>query len=247
MTHTPVALITGAAQRIGAETARLLHREGYNIVVHYHHSADDAEKLCAELNAQRNDSALPLSAELSDIASVQALATNTIQHWGRVDALVNNASGFYPTPLASASGDDWDSLFGSNVKGAFFLSQALAPTLSQHQGAIVNIVDIYGDRPLPQHSIYSMAKAALAMMTKSLAIELGPNVRVNGVSPGAILPPMASDEFGEQEERNVSERVPLARWGAPANIATTVSFLLNKTSYINGQIIAVDGGRSLSV
>lgn len=247
MTHTPVALITGAAQRIGAETARLLHREGYNIVVHYHHSADDAEKLCAELNAQRNDSALPLSAELSDIASVQALATNTIQHWGRVDALVNNASGFYPTPLASASGDDWDSLFGSNVKGAFFLSQALAPTLSQHQGAIVNIVDIYGDRPLPQHSIYSMAKAALAMMTKSLAIELGPNVRVNGVSPGAILPPMASDEFGELEERNVSERVPLARWGAPANIATTVSFLLNKTSYINGQIIAVDGGRSLSV
>ncbi|NKI18183.1 pteridine reductase [Spongiibacter sp. KMU-166] len=247
MTHTPVALITGAAQRIGAETARLLHHEGYNIVVHYHHSADDAEKLCAELNAQRNDSALPLSAELSDIASVQALATNTIQHWGRVDALVNNASGFYPTPLASASGDDWDSLFGSNVKGAFFLSQALAPTLSQHQGAIVNIVDIYGDRPLPQHSIYSMAKAALAMMTKSLAIELGPNVRVNGVSPGAILPPMASDEFGELEERNVSERVPLARWGAPANIATTVSFLLNKTSYINGQIIAVDGGRSLSV
>ncbi|MGB1907268.1 MAG: pteridine reductase, partial [Spongiibacter sp.] len=232
MTHTPVALITGAAQRIGAETARLLHREGYNIVVHYHHSADDAEKLCAELNAQRNDSALPLPAELSDIASVQALATNTIQHWGRVDALVNNASGFYPTPLASASGDDWDSLFGSNVKGAFFLSQALAPTLSQHQGAIVNIVDIYGDRPLPQHSIYSMAKAALAMMTKSLAIELGPNVRVNGVSPGAILPPMASDEFGELEERNVSERVPLARWGAPANIATTVSFLLNKTSYI---------------
>lgn len=247
MTHTPVALITGAAQRIGAETARLLHREGYNIVVHYHHSADDAEKLCAELNAQRNDSALPLPAELRDIASVQALATNTIQHWGRVDALVNNASGFYPTPLASASGDDWDSLFGSNVKGAFFLSQALAPTLSQHQGAIVNIVDIYGDRPLPQHSIYSMAKAALAMMTKSLAIELGPNVRVNGVSPGAILPPMASDEFGELEERNVSERVPLARWGAPANIATTVSFLLNKTSYINGQIIAVDGGRSLSV
>lgn len=247
MTATPVALITGAAQRIGAETARLLHQRGYNIVVHYHHSADKAEALCSELNSQRENSAVALPAELGDIASVEALAKAAKEHWGRVDALINNASGFYPTPLGNVSGDDWDSLFGSNVKGAFFLSQALAPALAQQRGAIVNIVDIYGERPLPQHPLYSMAKAALAMMTKSLAVELGPDIRVNGISPGAILPPMASDEFGEQEERNVSERVPLARWGAPANIAATVAFLLEPNNYINGQIIAVDGGRSLSM
>lgn len=247
MSQSPVALITGASQRIGAAIARHLHRQGWRLLIHCRQPSAAGDKLCRELNAARADSTRLLYADLQQLSAVQQLADDALSAWQRVDALINNASGFYPTAMGAVSEQDWDSLLGSNLKGAFFLSQALLPALRQQRGAIVNIVDIYADKPLAGHPVYSIAKAGLAMMTRALAVELAPEVRVNGIAPGAILPPMASDEFGELEQRNVSERVPLQRWGKPDNIADTVAFLLRSDSYINGQIIAVDGGRSLSI
>ena len=247
MNPPPVALITGASQRIGATICRKLHTQGYRVIIHCRRESAAGKALLEELNQQRSNSAVMLYADLEKIADVERLASDALAQWQRLDALVNNASGFYPTALGEVSEADWDSLLGSNVKGAFFLSQALVPALRKHRGAIVNIVDIYGDKPLQGHPVYSIAKAGLAMMTRSLAVELAPDVRVNGIAPGAILPPVASDAFGEIEQRNVSERVPLQRWGSAADIAGTVWFLLQSDSYINGQIIAVDGGRSISI
>ena len=247
MNPPPVALITGASQRIGATICRKLHAQGYRVIIHCRRESPAGTALLEELNQQRSDSAVMLYADLEKIADVERLASDALAQWQRLDALVNNASGFYPTALGEVSEADWDSLLGSNVKGAFFLSQALVPALRKHRGAIVNIVDIYGDKALQGHPVYSIAKAGLAMMTRSLAVELAPDVRVNGIAPGAILPPVASDAFGEIEQRNVSERVPLQRWGSATDIAGTVWFLLQSDSYINGQIIAVDGGRSISI
>lgn len=247
MNQPPVALITGASQRIGAAISRELHQRGYRVLIHCRRPSEAGMALHRELNDQRPDSAHLLYADLEQVDDVHTLATDALSIWGRVDALVNNASGFYPTAIGGVSESDWDSLMGSNLKGAFFLSQALSPALAEQRGAIVNIVDIYGEKPLAGHPVYSIAKAGLAMMTRSLALELAPEVRVNGIAPGAILPPAASDEFGEIEQRNVSERVPLARWGSAGDIAGSVAFLLQRESYINGQIIAVDGGRSLSI
>lgn len=240
-----VALITGAALRIGAEISQTLHEAGFTIAIHYRNSKAPAEALMQTLNNKRPNSAAIFQADLNSTAQVQQMAADVVSHFGQVDLLVNNASSFYPTAIGSISEDNWNDLFNSNVKGAFFLSQALVPTLQQHLGSIINIVDIHAERPLKNYSVYCMAKAALAMMTKSLAKELGPQVRVNGVSPGAIIWPEHGD-FSEQEKNLILDRVALQRSGKPNDIATTVKFLACDAPYITGQIIAVDGGRSLT-
>jgi pteridine reductase len=243
---SPVALVTGAAQRLGAEICRSLHGRGYRIVIHYRYSVAPAEALRDELNAQRPNSAATFSANMNSLPEVRALADAALSHWQRLDVLVNNASGFYPTAIGCATESDWDELFSSNLKGAFFLSQALAPALKESGGCIVNLIDIYAQKPLRGFPIYSMAKAGMAMLTQSLALELAPEVRVNGVSPGAILWPEQETEYSIQERLDIHHRVPLERQGEASDIAQTVAFLVADAPYISGQIIAVDGGRSVS-
>lgn len=243
-TGQPVALVTGGAQRIGAAIARALHAAGYRVLVHYRDSADAATALVQELNALRSESAHRLCANLDSTAAVQALANQAGQAWGRLDLLVNNASAFHPTPIGSVNEAQWDSLFASNLKAPFFLSQALAPLLAHSQGSIVNLVDIHAQKPLAQHTVYCVAKAGLVMLTQSLALELAPAVRVNGIAPGAILwPPGQHPDAGEVAQRVAG--IPLRRKGEPEDIANTVLFLA-RSPYITGQVIAVDGGRSLA-
>lgn len=243
-TSNKVVLITGAAQRIGAETARLLHHAGMNIVLHYRHSSQQALALSKELNQLRNHSALPLQADLLDITNIDTLINHAHEEWQRLDAVVNNASSFYPTPIGSATEAHWDDLMGSNLKAPFFLAQAAAPYLKKQQGCIINIVDIHGQRPMKNHSIYCIAKAGLQMLTMSLARELGPDIRVNGVAPGAILWP--EEELALEAQQQIIERTALKRQGSPTDIARTVRFLIEEAAYISGQVINVDGGRSLS-
>lgn len=239
----PVALITGAARRIGARITQTLHGAGLDVVVHYRTSETAARALVDGLNRERPDSAVALAAGLDDPNTVRDLADRALAAFGRVDLLVNNASSFYPTPLAEASDADWDALMHSNLRAPFLLSQSLAPALAAHgRGAIVNIVDIYAEKPLIEHSLYCMAKAGLAMMTHALARELGPAVRVNGVSPGPILWP----EQGNDQQEAILDASPLGRAGDPADIADTVAWLALHAPYVTGQILAVDGGRSLS-
>lgn len=242
----PVVLITGAARRIGAAIARHMHSAGYNIVIHCNQSIDAAETLCAELNALRPDSARILQAQLTDMAQVKKLANNTLSCWGRVDALVNNASSFYPTPLAKATEADWDALIGSNLKGPYFLCQELAKALSETQGSIVNIADIHARQPLAEHSIYCIAKAGNVMLTKTLAKELAPVVRVNGIAPGAILWPENNEKMNAQSQQNILNNIPLGKLGDELDIARLAHFLITDASYVNGQVIAVDGGSHLS-
>jgi len=243
--NKPAALITGASRRLGAAIAHRLHQDGFNICIHYHRSEQAAEQLADKLNASREDSATCLSADLSDPEAVQMLAQKVLEYWKGINVLINNASAFYPRDVGSVTDNDWQQLMDSNVKGAFFLSQALAPELKKHQGCIVNMVDIHSERPLKHYPVYSMAKAALAMMTKSLAKELAPDIRVNGVSPGAILWP--DHEVSEDAKQRIIEKIPLQTIGEETDIAKTVSFLVNDAPYITGQIIAVDGGRSLTI
>lgn len=243
---TPVALLTGAARRIGAETARTLHRAGYRIIIHYRSSRADAEALVAELNEKRADSAVSLQADLSKMDELKQLTTAALQHWGRLDALINNASSFFPTPVDEATEEDWDDLVNSNMKAPFFLAQAFAGALRKTKGAIVTIADIHADRPLKSHPIYCAAKAGNVMLTKSLARELAPDIRVNGVAPGAILWPEQTAELDDHGKATILERVPLEQPGDPVDIAETILFLLTKAPYITGQIITVDGGRSVS-
>jgi pteridine reductase len=237
------ALVTGAAHRIGAQILRTLHGEGMNVAVHYRRSAEPAEALRAELEARRPDSVMLVRADLHRVVEFPAIMERIQARFGALDLLINNASSFYPTPLGEASEAQWDDLIGSNLKAPFFLSQAAAPLLRATGGCIVNLVDIYSERPLKGHTVYSAAKAGNAMLVKSLARELGPTVRVNGVSPGAILWP----EQGMTEERQarILKRTALKRAGSPQDIARTVLFLVRDAPYITGQIIAVDGGRSL--
>lgn len=244
-TNPPVALVTGAAQRLGAEICRSLHGRGYRIVIHYRHSHAAAEDLRDELNSLREDSAVIFTADMNSLTDVRGLAAKAISHWQRLDVLINNASGFYPTPIATADDGDWDALFNSNLKGPFFLSQAVAPALKASAGCIVNLVDIYAQKPLSGFPIYSMAKAGVAMMTQSLALELAPDIRVNGVSPGAILWPEQETDYSIKEKQDLKQRVPLQRQGEARDIAQTVTFLVADAPYITGQIIAVDGGRSV--
>lgn len=238
-----VALITGAAHRIGAETARTLHAEGMRLVLHYRSSRDAALSLQQELNEKRKDSVILVQADLLAIKGLPKLVEEAVTAWGRLDVLVNNASSFYKTHMGKVSEEEWDELMGSNLKAPFFLSQAAAPHLQRQKGCIINIVDIHGDRPLKHYPVYSMAKAGLVMLTKSLACELGPDVRVNGVAPGAILWPENIDEVTKQR---IISRTFLKRKGAPHDIAKAITFLVRDAGYISGQIITVDGGRSLN-
>ena len=240
-----VALVTGASRRIGAEIVRGLHAAGYRVLLHYHRSEEAARQLAGALNAERPGSVLALRADLDDTAALHELVRRAIDAWGHLDALVNNASTFYPTPLDTVTESQWDALLGSNLKAPFFLCQAAALHLARRQGAIANLVDIYAERPLKGYPAYSIAKAGLAALTRSLAVELAPDVRVNGVAPGAILWPEQAD--GGQTQADILARIPLARSGSPADIAGAVRFLLEEAPYITGQIIAVDGGRSVFI
>jgi len=241
----PVVLITGAAHRIGAAIAKHMHHVGFNVALHYNRSENTAKDLAEKFNRARSHSAVCLKADLNDAEQVQQLAIDSKNAWGQINALVNNASSFYATPLNQSLSEDWDNLLNSNVKAAFFLSQALSNDLKAQQGSIVNIIDIYAERPLKEHSIYCIAKAGLAMMTKSLAKELAPHVRVNGVSPGAILWPEQS--VSQTEKDDILNKVPMQCTGKASDIARTVSWLIQDSPYVTGQIIAVDGGRNLNI
>ncbi|WP_340120842.1 pteridine reductase [Methylobacter svalbardensis] len=236
-------LITGAAKRIGAACARLLHSEGCNVFLHYRSSATEAQQLCDELNQQRPDSARIMQADLLNMAELKAVARAASLAWGGIDVLVNNASSFYPTAMTDVSERQWDELLGSNLKAPFFLAQALAKTLVDNKGCIVNIVDIHAERGLSGYPVYSISKAGLAAMTKVLAKELGPEVRVNGVAPGAILWP--DNNLLASTKLEILQRVALKRSGEPFDIAKAVLFLIKDADYITGQILTVDGGRTL--
>ena len=237
-------LITGAARRIGAEIARYLHSADMNIILHYRHSTADAKALQKELVDKRPDSCTLLQGDLQDIEAFPALIHQAARQWGGLNALINNASSYYPTPIGTLDESQWNDLILSNLKAPFFLAQAAATLLEKNQGCIVNIVDIHGIRPLKDYSIYSIAKAGLISATRSLAKELGPDIRVNGIAPGAILWP--ETETTDQRKAEIISRVPLGRIGLPADIAKAALFLIRDADYITGQIIAVDGGRSLS-
>ena len=243
MSNNPVVLITGAAHRIGATTAKLLHQNGMNIVLHYRGSREAAQLVQKELIEQRENSVILIQADLHITNGLSALIEESVKAWGRLDVLINNASSFYPTQVNKATEEQWDDLMGSNLKAPFFLSQAAAPHLKKNNGCIINIVDIHAERPLKTFPIYSMAKAGLAMMTKSLACELGPEIRVNGVAPGAILWPENLDEVAKQR---IVSRTFLKRQGEPNDISKTILYLIKDADYTTGQIIAVDGGRSLN-
>jgi pteridine reductase len=236
-------LITGAAKRIGAACARLLHDQGCNVLLHYRSSKAEAELLGDELNQKRPDSAKLIQGNLLNMKELEAIAQIANSSWGGVDALINNASSFYPTPLADTSEEQWDDLLGSNLKAPFFLSKALADCLGNRQGCIVNIVDIHAERGLPGYPVYSIAKAGLVTMTKILAKELAPAIRVNAVAPGAILWPETG--LPEHDKSEILQRVPLARSGLTEDIAKAVLYLVKDADYVTGQILTVDGGRTL--
>lgn len=238
-----VALVTGAARRIGAAIAEELHDAGANVAIHYRNSGEAAMELAKSLNRRRPDSAVTLRADLADTAEMAGLVERLIGRFARLDILVNNASSFYPTPLGEISEDDWDDLVGSNLKAPLFLSQAALPALRESRGTIVNIIDIHARRPLRDHSVYGPAKAGLAMLTRSLAKDLAPEIRVNGVAPGAILWP--EEELSEAAKAAILKQIPLQRPGDPADIAACVLYLVRDASYVTGQIVAVDGGRSI--
>jgi pteridine reductase len=238
-----VALVTGAARRIGAAIAARLHQSGANVAIHYRGSAAEAAALVDKLNGMRADSAAAFQADLIDTSLLPGLVDDVTGWCGRLDILVNNASTFYPTPPGEITEAHWEDLMGSNLKAPLFLSQAALPELQKTEGAIVNIVDIHAQRPLRNHTVYGPAKAALAMLTRSLAKDLAPAVRVNGVSPGAILWP--ENELDEAAKKAILEQVPLERAGDPDDIAGAVLFLVQDATYVTGQIIAVDGGRSI--
>jgi len=238
-----VLLITGGARRVGAEIARTLHGAGAGVLLHYRTSATAAKALAAELNKERAGSVAIFAADLQREDAPAAIVAAALREFGRIDILINNASAFYPTPVGKITAAQWDDLFCSNVKAPLFLSQAAAPSLRVQRGLIINIVDIHGLRPLRGHPVYSAAKAALAMLTRALALELGPEIRVNGIAPGPILwPEGAMDEALKNE---IIAKTALKRHGTPGDVARTALFLAQDAPYITGQIIAVDGGRSI--
>lgn len=240
----PVVLVTGAARRVGAEIARTLHAAGANVVLHCRSSVAAAEALAADCNASRKNSALVARRDLRDVAGLAAMVDEAVAHFGRLDALVNNASSFYPTPLGTIDAAAWDDLIGSNLMGPLFLAQAAAPHLRAAQGCIVNITDIHAERPLKGYPLYCAAKAGLLGLTRALALELGPTVRVNAVAPGAIEWPENDSDFPAAEQQAIIEHTLLKRVGAPADIARTVKFLIFDAPYVTGQVINVDGGRT---
>lgn len=240
------ALVTGGARRVGAAICRRLHADGANLVVHCHRSLQDGQALVHELNAARPGSAVLVQADLLEGGELQPLVQRAQSAFGRLDLLVNNASSFYATPLGRIDEQAWTDLIGSNLKAPLFLAQAAAPALRAARGCIVNIVDIHAERPLPDYLVYTAAKGGLLALTRALARELGPEVRVNGVSPGAILWPEDGAWQNEAERQRIVAQVPLARTGEPADIAGAVSYLA-AAPYVSGQILAVDGGRSVAL
>ena len=238
-----IILVTGAARRIGAAIVTRLHENGARVAIHYRGSRNDADELAKHLNGIRDNSALAVQADLLRVASLPELIESVVDWGGRLDGLVNNASSFYPTPVGQIDEKSWDELVGSNLKAPLFLSQAAAPHLADSHGAIVNIVDIHAERPLRDHSVYGSAKAGLAMMTRSLAKDLAPEIRVNGVAPGAILWP--ENGMTESVQQSILDQIPLQRAGSPEDIAGCVLYLLRDATYVTGQIIPVDGGRSV--
>lgn len=242
-TNAPVILVTGAARRVGAEIARQLHSAGARVVLHYRNSGEEAERLSADLNALRQHSAYTVGGDLGRFGVADEVAAAALACCGRIDGLVNNASSFFPTPIGRIDRAAWDDLMGSNLMGPLFLSQALAPEIRLRRGAVVNIVDIHAERPLQRYPLYSAAKAGLAGLTRALAIELAPEARVNGVSPGPIDWP-EDEQFTAEERQQIVDHTLLKRVGSAADIARTVRFLMFDAPYITGQIIAVDGGRS---
>ena len=241
-----VALITGAAQRIGACFSRTLHQAGASVLIHYRHSAEPAKMLRDELNARRSNSAQIVAADLCLTDTHRRLVGAAIQTWGRLDILVNNASSFYPTPVGTVSNDQWDDLLCSNLKAPFFLAQEACEELQKNKGVIVNIVDIHGQRPLARHPVYCSAKAGLIMLTKSLSKELAPHVRVNAIAPGSILWPQGEASLSDKKKQAVLDEIALQRQGEPDDLAQSLLYLVSEqSSYVTGQIIAVDGGRSL--
>jgi len=241
----PVVLVTGATRRVGAAIARTLHAAGYDLALHCRNSRAELDSLIGDLELQRGSSTLALQAELANVEALPDLVTDTIDRFGRLDGLVNNASAFFPTALESVTAQQWDELFASNARAPFFLAKAAAPHLRERAGAIVNLLDIYAQRPLPGYSVYCMAKAAQAAMTEALAHELGPQVRVNGVAPGAVMWPENGTSYANKDE--IIARTPLKRAGTADDVARTVLWLLRDAGFVTGQIVRVDGGRSLAI
>lgn len=242
-----VILVTGGGRRVGAAICRRLHANGALIALHYHTSEVQAQALNDELNAQREDSAAVFQADLLDLTALLKLAGDVVARFGRLDALVNNASSFYPTPLAGVDESQWHDLLGTNLRAPLFLAQAAAAELRRRHGCIVNIVDIHAERPMHGHLLYSVAKAGLVALTRGLAQEMAPQVRVNAVAPGVILWPENLAWEDQEQRRKIVAHTLLKREGEPDDIARTVAFLIQDAPYITGQVISVDGGRSINI
>ena len=241
-----VVLITGGAKRVGAAICRLLHAQGARLMLHYRTSAGEARLLQAELNHLREDSVALIQADLLDLTKLASLVEQSVNRFGRLDALVNNASSFFQTPVGDITPSDWDDLIGTNVRAPLFLSQAAAPALRKTQGSIVNITDIHAERPLKNYVVYSVAKSALVGLTRSLARELAPEVRVNAVAPGPVIWP-EENEFDELARQRIISHTPLRREGLPEDVAKAVHFLLADAPYVTGETINVDGGRHVAI
>ena len=242
-----VILVTGGAKRVGAAICRRLNAAGANIALHYRSSAQDALALQAELNMLRADSVLCVQADLLNLHDLPRMVQDTIKHFGQLDGIVNNASSFYPTTLNELDEQHWNDLLGTNLKAPLFLAKAAATELRKRNGAIVNIVDIHAERPMQGYLMYSVAKAGLVALTKALAQELAPQVRVNAVAPGVIIWPEQDDWDNETRRQQIVEHTLLKREGEPDDIAKAVQFLLSNAPYVTGQVIAVDGGRSINL
>ncbi|WP_437603355.1 pteridine reductase [Sorangium sp. So ce590] len=240
-----VALITGAARRVGAVIARELHAEGFNLAVHFHSSRSEAEQLVDELNSTRRGSASLICAKLDDLSSISGVVSSTARDWGRLDVLVNNASTYYPTRVETATEREWDDLVDVNLKVPFFMAQAALPWLREARGCIVNLVDVNAKRPLKGYPIYCAAKAGLVSLTEALALELAPEIRVNGVAPGTMMWPEKQNALNEIEQRMALAKIPLGRIGSCAAVADAVRYLV-LADYVTGHIITVDGGALLT-
>lgn len=243
----PVVLITGAAHRLGTRTAETLHGRGWNVVIHYRSRAEQARQLVDELNRERADSATSVQADLTRADEVANLARAASQHWQRLDGLINNASVFYPRVTEAATEEDWDAIMGANLKAPFFLLKHCLPALKKTAGSVINLIDIYSEKPLSDHPLYCASKAGLAALTRSWAKDLAPQIRVNGVSPGAILWPEGDAEVDPAHQQAILDKTPLARTGNPDDIAGAIAYLLCDAPFVTGQILAVDGGRSLNM
>ena len=241
----PTALVTGGARRIGATLARSLHGAGMRVIIHCRRSRSEADALAAEFERERADSARVVTGDLGDPECCERVATEAIAAWGRLDVLVNNASSFYPTPVGAITPAAFDDLIGSNLRAPAFLAQAAAPALRESGGAIVNLADIHGERPLADHPVYCAAKAGLIMLTQSLARDLAPAVRVNAIAPGSILWPEGPGGDDPATRQAVLDATPLARQGTPDDIAAALLYLVRDAPFVTGQILAVDGGRGL--